>query len=76
LGPSDFRGGIAVGTLYGIDHELLPRAKVRIDVLPDDGALAGDLEEPAKPSWAAVSIAKPDMFAPKIADAPLDRPAE
>jgi hypothetical protein len=50
LAPGDFRGGIAVGTLYGIDHELLPRAKVRINVLPDDRALAGDLEEPAKPT--------------------------
>jgi hypothetical protein len=24
------------GTLYGIGHELLPWAKVRIDVLPDN----------------------------------------
>ena len=50
IGPRDFRGGIAISTLHGIDHELLSRAKLRIDVLPDDRAAARDLEEPAKPS--------------------------
>ena len=67
IGPSDCRGGIAVGTLYGIDHELLPRAEVRIDVLPDDRALAGDVEEPAKPTlvderipvWQTLSVGNP-----------------
>jgi hypothetical protein len=39
LRPSNVRGGIAVGTLYGIDHELLARAKVGIDVFPHDGAV-------------------------------------
>ena len=38
------------GRRHGIDHDLLPRVKVPIDVLPDDADPAGDLEESAEPT--------------------------
>src|SRR5262245_25568032 len=40
-----------------IDHELLPRANVRIDIFPDDRALAGDFKEAAKPALVDERIA-------------------
>jgi hypothetical protein len=73
----DFVDTVSIGSLHGVDLEMLADSEVRVDILPHHAPVARHLEKPTEPSlidqrvtiWQALCVRQPGTI--KVRDACL-----